>query len=256
MQIVAVANQKGGVGKTTTAINLSAALAEQGKSVLLIDLDPQANATSGLNYPMEPGTSIYPAMVDEVNINDQIRPTEFPNLHIIPSEIDLAGCEVEIARLDRPLVRLREVMTPVAEAAAFDYVFLDCPPSLGILMTNALAAANGLLVPVQCEFYALEGISKILDLMKRLQSPDVNPDLYLLGVVMTMYDTRTRLSQQVVDEIQNHLPDHVFQSIIPRSIRLSEAPSFGQSILSYDPHGAGAASYRTLAQEVIDRAGV
>jgi chromosome partitioning protein len=253
VQIIAVANQKGGVGKTTTSVNLSSALAEKGKSVLLIDLDPQANATSGLNYPVSEGTSIYPALVGDLPARDQIQPTETANLSIIPSEIDLAGCEVEIARLDNPLIRLREVLDPLRESREFDYAFIDCPPSLGILMTNALAAAESLLVPVQCEFYALEGISKILDLMGKMQAPSVNPDLQLLGVLMTMYDTRTRLSQQVVDEIQSHLPDQVFTTIIPRSIRLSEAPSFGQSILTYDPHGAGAQSYRQLAEEFIQR---
>jgi chromosome partitioning protein len=253
MKFIAIANQKGGVGKTTTAVNLAAALAEAGHATLLLDLDPQANATSGVGVAADQGGSIYPVMIGQCEVSRQIRPTAQERLSIIPSEIDLAGCEIEIARLDNPLHKLKEVLQPLRADHGFEYLIMDCPPSLGILMTNSLAAADGLLIPVQSEFYALEGISKILDLIRRLQEQGLNPELRLIGVLLTMFDARTRLSQQVMTELQNHLPDKVFKTIIPRSIRLGEAPSFGQSILQYDPHGIGAHSYRQLAGEFVDR---
>jgi chromosome partitioning protein len=256
MRILGVANQKGGVGKTTTSINLSAALAEAGKRTLLIDLDPQANASSGLSLPSQPGCSIYPVLGGQKSLKEQIQATSLPDLFVIPGEIDLAGCEVEIARMDEPLVQLRKVFEPLRAEQAFDVVILDCPPSLGILMTNALAACDGLIVPVQCEFFALEGISKILDLTAKMRDQGVNERLEIVGVLMTMFDARTRLSQQVVTEIQKHLPEKVFQTIIPRSIRISEAPSFGQSILAYDKDGVGAQTYRLLARELLGRLGM
>ena len=253
MKILAIANQKGGVGKTTTAVNLSAALAEAGHSTLLLDMDPQANATSGVGFPQTAGASIYPVLIGACSVHEQIQQTSYPNLSIIPSEIDLAGSEVEIARLDQPLLKLREVLEPLRNDPNFRYLVMDCPPSLGILMTNALAAADGLLVPVQCEFYALEGITKIMDLMKRMQTQGINPGLEFVGVVLTMYDARTRLSQQVMTDLQGHLGDKVFDAIIPRSIRIGESPSFGQPILQYDPTGIGAHSYRQLAVEFASR---
>jgi len=251
MKIIAIANQKGGVGKTTTAINLSAALAEAGHPTLLIDLDPQANTTSGLGFEQEPGRSLYPALIGQVSVTQQIRETGQPNLSIITSEMDLAGSEVEIARLDNPQMQLRKTLQPLRDENRFHYVIMDCPPSLGILMTSALVAADGILVPVQCEFFALEGVGKILGLMERIKA--INPALDLCGVLMTMYDTRTKLSQQVMTELQTHLPEKVFKAIVPRSIRLGEAPSFGRSILSYDASGIGALCYRQVAEEFVQR---
>ncbi|MFH1067786.1 MAG: ParA family protein [bacterium] len=251
MKIISVVNQKGGVGKTTTAVNLCAALSEKGVSTLLIDLDPQANATSGLGFQQKARTSIYPALIGDRNVAELAQPTIFPGFHFIPSEIDLAGCEIELARMEDPLIRLRQVLAPLRENPAFRFIVLDCPPSLGILMTNALAAADRLLVPLQCEFYALEGIQKIFDLTARMRG--VNPDLDIIGVLMTMYDTRTRLSQQVLEDVQKHLPEKIFKTIIPRSVRLSEAPGFGKPITTYDSDSVGAAAYRQFAEEFMER---
>jgi chromosome partitioning protein len=251
VKVIAIINQKGGVGKTTTAINLSACLAEKGIPTLLIDLDPQANATSGLGATCEPRQSIYPALIGEKTAREMVQATSYANLFLIPSEIDLAGCEIELARLDNPLTRVKEVIEPLRHDMAYEYILIDCPPSLGVLMTNALAAAEGLVVPLQCEFYALEGIKKIFDLVIRM-SP-VNPHLKILGILMTMYDTRTRLSQQVVEDVHQHLPDKVFQTIIPRSVRFGEAPGFGQPITVYDPHGISANAYRDFTDEFLLR---
>lgn len=253
MKVVAIANQKGGVGKTTTSVNLSAALAELGHTTLLIDLDPQANASTALGLEAVAGRSIYSCMIGQASIHEKIQPSPYPFLSIVTSEIDLAGCEVEIARLNNPLTILNKILEPLKSDAAYQHVIIDCPPSLGILMSNALAAAQGLVVPVQCEFFALDGISKILNLINRIKSEGLNPSIELVGVVLTMFDARTRLSQQVVNELQQHLPEKIFKSIIPRSIRLSEAPSFGKPILAYDPNGIGSQSYRMLAKEFIER---
>ena len=251
MKLLAIANQKGGVGKTTTAVNLSTCLAAKGKRVLLIDLDPQGNATSALGLENTDGQSLYEALIGHAGITEKIVPTRFERLSMIPADLDLAGAEIEVARLDNHLTRLREVLGRLNREAGFDYLFLDCPPSLGILMTNALAAAHQLLIPLQCEYFALEGLSKILQLVDQIRT--VNDSLTIGGIVMTMYDARTNLSQQVVNEVRKHFPSLMYQTIIPRSVRLGEAPSFGKPIIEYEPNGVGATAYRALAEEFVQR---
>jgi chromosome partitioning protein len=251
MKLLAIANQKGGVGKTTTAVNLSACLAAKGKRVLLIDLDPQGNATSAVGLEDASGHSLYEALIGHANIREKIVPTRFDRFSMIPADLDLAGAEIEVARLDDHLTRLRDVLNGLSPATEFDYLFLDCPPSLGILMTNALAAAEQLLIPLQCEYFALEGLSKIVHLVNQIRA--VNGRLSIGGIVMTMYDSRTNLSQQVVNEVRQHFPELVYQTIIPRSVRLGEAPSFGKPIIEYEPNGAGATAYRALAEEFVQR---
>lgn len=251
--IIAVANQKGGVGKTTTAVNLAACLGALHKRVLLIDLDPQANATSGVGLEKIPGASSYRVLLGDGVLSEKVQPTAYPGLQIIPSEVDLCGAEVELARSENYLQRFRNVLEPVRSADQYDLVLVDCPPSLGILSLNAFAAARWVLVPLQCEYYALEGISMITRVLKQLRDSGVNPELDLLGVVMTMYDGRTNLSQQVVSEVRQHFGKKVFDTVIPRTTRLAEAPSFGKPIIYYDKYSAGAAAYEVLAGEVLAR---
>jgi chromosome partitioning protein len=251
MKLFAIANQKGGVGKTTTAVNLSTCLAEKGKRVLLIDLDPQANATSAIGYTEGEGNSLYRALIGHVRAEEKIKPTRITGLSIIPADLDLAGAEIEVARFDDHLTRLRDVIKAIPASAPFDYAFLDCPPSLGILMTNALAAADELIIPLQCEYLALEGLSKIIQLIEQIRA--VNAGLSIRGIVMTMFDARTNLSQQVVDEVRKHFESETFRTIIPRSVRLGEAPSFGKPIIEYEPNGIGATAYRALAEEFLRR---
>jgi chromosome partitioning protein len=253
MKIVAIANQKGGVGKTTTAVNLGAALAEIGRRILIIDLDPQANATSSFGLQAVEQTSLYEPLIGDASIIERIFPTEREALFIVPSDLDLAGAEVEIARMPNHLTRLAETLQPLHVDETFDFVLLDCPPSLGILMTNALAAADELLTPIQCEYFALEGLVKIVRLIEQVRDSGANKRLQLGGIVMTMYDGRTNLSEQVVAEVRQHFGERVYQTVIPRSVRLSEAPSFGKSILEYAPSGAAAEAYRALAREFIQR---
>jgi chromosome partitioning protein len=253
MKTIAVANQKGGVGKTTTAVNLSACLAAAGWRVLLLDLDPQANATSSLGFENMEGLSAYHAFVGEVKLSERVLPTRLDNLFLIPSDLDLAGSEIEVARLDDHLIRLRQIMQPLRDDSPFDFIIMDCPPSLGILMTNALAAADELLVPIQCEYFALEGLSKIVRLTEQIRESGANPGLSIGGIVMTMYDSRTNLSQQVVNEVRKHFEAITYHTAIPRTVRLGEAPSFGKTILEYDPNGIGALFYRRLAEEFIQR---
>jgi chromosome partitioning protein len=255
-KVIAVANQKGGVGKTTTAVNLAACLAAMGKRVLLFDLDPQANATSGLGLEKVAGVSGYRALLGDGDLLAQIRPTALERLEIIPSEMDLCGAEIELARSENHLGCAARALRPVVDSARFDVVLIDCPPSLGILTLNAFAAAEALLVPLQCEYYSLEGISMMQRVLAQLRENGVNPGLRILGVVLTMYDGRTNLAQQVVGDVRLHLGPLVFDTLIPRSTRLAEAPSFGKPIIAYDRHSAGAAAYEVLAQEFVQRAGL
>ncbi|MBS3956622.1 MAG: ParA family protein [Clostridiales bacterium] len=250
-RVFAIVNQKGGVGKSTTAVNLTACLGDAGKKVLLVDLDPQGNATSGYGLNKNQRQScIYDALLGGEPMEGLIEPVEIERVFVVPATIQLAGAEIELVSAMSREGRLKSILESVVYD--FDYIIIDCPPSLGLLTINALTAANGLIVPIQCEYYALEGLSKLLDSV-RLVKAHLNPELEVFGVVMTMYDVRTRLSQQVVDEVRDFFGERVFESLIPRSVRLSEAPSFGQPVTLYDPTGKGADSYRALAKEVIDR---
>ncbi len=253
MNIISISNQKGGVGKTTTAINLSAYLASHGSNVLVIDLDPQGNASSGLGIENPENKGLYGPLLGGDELKNNILQTRLPGLYIVPADMNLAGAEVEVARMDDHLTRLREVIRSLRTDPEFDFVFLDCPPSLGILMTNALAAAEGLLIPIQCEYFALEGLSKIVEVIEHIRQSGANPELRIDGILMTMYDSRTNLSQQVIEEVRKHFPDQTMQTIIPRSIRLSEAPSFGKPIIEYDPRSSGAVAYESAAIEFLQR---
>jgi chromosome partitioning protein len=252
-KVIAVANQKGGVGKTTTSINLAACIAAVGRRVLLFDLDPQANATSGVGLEKAEGASAYRVLLGEGNLLEKIKPTAFERLEIIPAEVDLCGIDFELARAENHVHRASQALLPVVNSERFDVIFIDCPPSLGVLTLNAFTGANAVLVPLQCEYFALEGISMLNRVMKQLHDTGVNPRLDLLGVAMTMYDSRTKLSQQVVGEVREHFGDKVFETMIPRSTRLAEAPSFGKPIIHYDKYSAGSAAYELLAQEVLTR---
>ncbi len=252
-KVIAVANQKGGVGKTTTAVNLAACTAALGRRVLLFDLDPQANATSGLGLEKVQGGSAYRVLLGEGGLLEKVRKTQFERLELIASEVDLCGADFELARADNHLQRVKTALQPVVESQQFDLVLIDCPPSLGVLTLNAFAAADGILVPLQCEYYALEGISMLNRVMAQLHDTGVNPKLQLTGVVMTMFDGRTKLSQQVVSEVREHFGERVFETLIPRSTRLAEAPSFGKPIIYYDKYSTGAAAYELLAQEFLER---
>jgi len=245
MKTIAITNQKGGVGKTTTAINLGASLAVFGKKVLIIDIDPQANATSGLNS--ERDVCIYHALIGKKSLKSLITPTEMENLYIVPSNISLIGAEVELKGVENKEKILKNLLK---EVKGFDYVLIDCPPSLGFLTINALVAANSVLVPVQCEYFAMEGLAQLLhtiNLVKRT----FNPSLKIEGILLTMHDKRNNLSKQVEMELKRHFPKHIFKTLIPRNVRLSEAPSFGKSVISYDIKCPGSQSYLSLAKEVL-----
>lgn len=254
-RVIAVANQKGGVGKTTTSINLAACLAAAGKKVLLFDLDPQANATSGVGLEKTEGASAYRPLLGEGALIEKIKPTEFERLEIIPSEVDLCAADIELSRMENHLFRVKETLQPILDSQRFDFILIDCPPSLGVLTLNAFAAADSLLIPLQCEYYALEGISMINRILGQIRDGGTNARLELMGVVMTMFDGRTKLSQQVVSEVRQHFGDKVFETVIPRTTRLAEAPSFGKPIIHYDKYSAGAAAYEVLTQEFLKRTG-
>ena len=268
-RVIAIANQKGGVGKTTTAVNLSACLGSIGKRVLLIDMDAQANCTSGLGHEKTPNASLYPVLLGERKLENQIVKTKFEGISLIPSEFDLCAAEVELARLsfetagtksrkksDRHLTWLKDALTPVTKSDDYDVILIDCPPSLGKLTLSVLIAADGILIPLQCEYYPLEGISSITDLMDQLKTSSVNKGLELIGVLMTMFDSRTNLSRLIVGEVREHFGDKVFRTVIPRATRVAEAPSHGKPILHYDSYSAGSASYEVAALELVKRLGL
>jgi len=248
-KIIAVANQKGGVGKTTTSVNLGACLAYIGKRVLLVDVDPQGNATSGIGIEKaDVEHCIYDILVDDVAAKDVIKPTAVENLDIIPATIQLAGAEIELVPTISREVRLKRALEDVKDN--YDYMVIDCPPSLGLLTINALTASDAVLIPVQCEYYALEGLSQLLNTVRLVQK-HLNTDLTIEGVLLTMLDARTNLGIQVIDEVKKYFQDKVYKTIIPRNIRLSEAPSHGQPIIIYDPRSRGAEVYLDLAKEVV-----
>ena len=252
-RVIAVANQKGGVGKTTTVINLAAALAALKQTVLVIDLDPQANATSGLGVAPQEGVSIYPALSGTKAIDEVIVGTTVDRVNLIPAEIGLAGAEVEIARMEDHLQCFRRILRPIAESGVFNWVLLDCPPSLGILMSNSLAAADSVLIPMQCEYYAMEGLSVVTGLVQRMRASGANPKLEIEGILMTLYG-RTRLADDVVAQVREHYGEAVYETVIPRNIRTSEAPSYGIPVLDYDPNCRGAEAYRAFGKEFLKRA--
>lgn len=250
-KVIAIINQKGGVGKSTTAINLSAALGEAGKQVLLIDLDPQGNATSGLGIEKSLlSKCIYNVLLDDTSLEEVIIPDVSEGLDIAPATINLAGAEVELVSEMARENRLKDAVGTMR--GKYDYIFIDCPPSLGLLTVNSLVAADKLIIPIQTEFYALEGVTKLLESMKRVKSR-LNPSLDIFGILLTMYDGRTTLSRQVAAEVRNYFGELVFETLIPRTVKLSEAPSYGIPITQYDPQGKGAISYTNLAKEVMQR---
>ena len=254
--VFTIANQKGGVGKTTTAVNLAAALADKKIRTLVVDLDPQANATSALGVEKQEGKSLYGPLNGEGTAAAMITPTPYENLSIIPSEVDLAAAEIELAQTENYLAKLRACLQPIRDTGEYKAIIIDCPPALGMLSMNSLAAADFLLIALQCEYMALEGLGQILKVVEKLKTAGVNPSLEVGGIVMTMFDTRTKLSRQVVDEVKQHLPDKIFDTVVPRTVRLSEAPSFGKTIFDYDNLSPGATAYRNLAKEMISRFGL
>lgn len=250
-RVIAIVNQKGGVGKTTTAMNLAAFLAEMGKFVLLVDMDPQGNATSGFGFSKEETPhGIYEVFSNEKRLHDIIRNTAHEGLRLVPATPNLAGANVELVSVDRREYKLAELLEEAKHA--YDYIIVDCPPSLGLLTINSLVAADELLIPVQAEYYALEGLGQLLSTIDLIKT-HIKPELSILGAVITMFDKRTKLSEDVMNELYRYFPNTIFRSVIPRTVRLAEAPSFGQSILHYDPRGKGARAYERLAREVLEK---
>ena len=249
-KIIAIANQKGGVGKTTTVVNLAAALSARKRTVLVVDLDPQAHATLGLGLEKCPGVSLYPVLLGEKQIADVIQPTKWSCLNVIPSEVDLAGAELELSMRDDRLEIIRNALAPVKEAGAFDYIILDCPPSLGIVMTSSLVASDGVLIPIQAEFLAMDGLALITGSIERIRSA-ANPALELNGIVFTMVNSVAKLTQDVINEVRGHFGDKVYETLIPRNVRVSEAPSMGTPVVFLDPRSKGAESYKAFAWEFM-----
>ena len=250
-KIVSLANQKGGVGKTTTAINLGASIAACERRVLLVDLDPQANATSGLGVGKNEPKSMYPVLVDGMSLRDIVVPTELATLFLAPSSVDLVGAEIELGDAENRQFRLRGALEGIA--ADYDYVLIDSPPSLGLLTINGLTAADSVLVPMQCEYFALEGLSQLLTTIERVRDA-LNPTLEIEGIVLTMYDDRINLARQVAEEVRGHFGEKVYDTVVPRNVRLGEAPSFGKPIILYDIRSRGSEAYVALAREFIQRA--
>jgi len=247
-KIVAIVNQKGGVGKTTSAVNISACLAQKGKRVLLIDNDPQGNATSGLGIDKNKEKSTYDVIISDTKITEAIVETSIKNLHICPSNINLAGAEVELVSMMSREMRLKEKVEEIEND--YDYILIDCPPSLGLLTINSFTTANSLLIPIQCEYYALEGVGQLMNTIN-LVKRQLNKSLYVEGVILTMNDSRTNLSAQVINEVKGYFKDNVYKTIIPRNIKLSEAPSYGMPITTYDPRSKGAKCYQKLTEEIL-----
>lgn len=248
--IISIVNQKGGVGKTTTAVNLAAGLAEQGKFVLLVDLDPQGNATSGLGVKyQELEKGLYHTLMGQHRLHDVVQNTAHAGLRVVPATPDLAGANVELVNMEGREIKLSDLLSEVRHA--YDYILIDCPPSLGLLTLNGLVAADNVLIPVQAEYYALEGLGQLLKTVE-LVKENIKPELKVMGAVLTMFDSRNRLSAEVMQELYKYFPNNIFRSVIPRTVRLAEAPSYGQSIFHYEPKGKGAKAYERLAKELLD----